>query len=247
VCSVEWPLELPVFELVPSTSQVVFEGDKFPLECHVAESDTEMNVTWIHDNEAVKMDRERGLLLHTRRLPGRTRITTVVIERLNAESDAGNWTCHVTTMLGTSELSVEIIVLSRKTIYCPPEVTNSNRGRYVWPSTIAGTEQMIPCIAGGAPDLDGSIVASAQRICDEAGNWKDADASQCRYVSKTTQALEDYLLVSMQKTCIYHAYPVTHVLLKQCFSLFYFLMAWCILSSKYIVQHGQDLYFVIYR
>jgi len=199
MCSVDWPLELPVFELVPPTSQVVFEGDKFPLECHVAESDMEMNVTWIHDNEAVTVSRERGLLLHTRRLPDRTRITTLVIEQLNAESDTGNWTCRVATMLGTSELSIELVVLSRKTVYCPPEVTNSNRGQYIWPSTIAGMQQMIPCIAGSAPDLDRSVVASAWRICDDAGNWKDADVSQCRYISKITQTLEDCLLVRMEK------------------------------------------------
>jgi len=198
MCVVDWPLELSVFELVPSTSQVVFEGDRFPLKCHVAELDVEMNVAWIHDSEAIRTDRERGLILHTDRLPDRTRITTLVIERLNAESDTGNWTCRVATALGMSELSIEIVVLSRKTVNCPTEVTYSNRGQYVWPSTIAGMEQMIPCVASGAPDFDGSDVAVARRICDVAGNWKDADVSQCRYVSKTTQTLEDYLLVRMQ-------------------------------------------------
>jgi len=199
MCFVDWPLELPVFELVPATSQVVFEGDRFPLECHVAELNAEMNVTWIHDSEVVETDRERGLLLHTRRLPDRTHVTTLVIEQLNAESDSGNWTCHVATTLGTSELSIEIVVLSRKTVHCPPEVTNSNRGQYIWPSTIAGMEQMIPCIAGAAPGFDRSVAAAAWRVCDYAGNWKDADVSQCRYVSKTTQTLEDYLLVCMQE------------------------------------------------
>jgi len=198
---VDWPLELPVFELVPATSQVVFEGDRFPLECHVAESDPAMNVTWIHGSDMVEMDRERGLLLYTRQLPDRTRVTTLVIERLNAESDSGNWTCHVATALGTSELSVEIVVLSRKTVHCQPEVTDSNRGHYVWPSTIAGMEQVIPCIAGAAPGFDASAVAAARRICDDTGNWKDADVSHCRYVSKTTQTLEDYLLVCMHILC----------------------------------------------
>ena len=200
LCFADWPLELSLFELVPSTSQVVFEGDRFPLKCHVAESDIEMNVTWIHDSKVVRTDQERGLILRTDRLPDRTRITTLVIEELNAESDTGNWTCRVTTALGTSELSIEIVVLSRKTIYCPIEVTNSDRGRYIWPQTIAGMEQMIPCIAGSTPGFDGSDVAAAQRMCDVAGNWKDADVCRCRYVSKTTQTLEDYLLVRMQRS-----------------------------------------------
>lgn len=194
MCFVDWPLELPVFKLVPATRQVVFEGDRFPLECHVSESDIEMNVTWIHDSETLGMDREHGFLLHTSQLPDRTRVSTVVIEQLNADGDSGNWTCHVATALGTSELSIEIVVLSRKTIHCAPEVTNSNRGQYVWPSTIAGMEQMIPCIAGASPG-SGLSVAVARRICDNAGNWKDADDSQCRYISKTTQTLENYLLV----------------------------------------------------
>jgi len=198
LCFADWPLQLSLFELVPATSQVVFEGDRFPLECHVAESNTEMNVTWIHDSKVIRTDHERGIILHTDELPDQTHVTTLVIEQLNAESDTGNWTCRVSTALGTSELSIEIVVLSRKTIYCPIEVTNSNRGRYVWPQTIAGMEQTIPCIAGSAPEFDGSDVAVAQRLCDVDGNWKDADVSQCRYVSKTTQTLEDYLLVSMQ-------------------------------------------------
>ena len=198
MCSVDWPLELPVFELVPSTSQVVFEGDRCPLECHVTESDVEMNVTWIHDSKVLKADRERGVLLHTHRLPDRRRVTTIVIERLNADRDTGNWTCHVATSLGTSELSIEIVVLSRNTVYCRPEVTSSNRGQYIWPSTIAGAEQTIPCTAGSALDINRGTVASARRICDDAGNWKDADVGQCRYVSKITQTLEDYSLVRMQ-------------------------------------------------
>jgi len=186
-----------VFELVPSTSQVVFEGDRFPLKCHVAEADTGMNVTWLHDGEAVGMDHDRGLILRADRLPDRTRMTTLVIDHLSADTDTGNWTCRVETALGASELSVEIVVLSRKTVYCPMEVTNSDRGQYVWPSTIAGMEQMIPCIASGAPDFDGSDVAAARRTCDVSGHWREADVSQCRYASKTTQALEDYLLVRM--------------------------------------------------
>lgn len=190
-----------MFELVPSTNQVVFEGDKLQLECHVSESDIEMNVTWIHDGEMVEADHELSPLLYKRRLPDRIGVTTLVIEQLNAAGDSGNWTCRVETALGTSELSIEIVILSWKTVYCPPEVTNSNRGQYVWPSTIAGVKQIIPCSAGAAPDVDRSMVAAAQRICDSAGNWQDADVSQCRYVSKTTQALEDYLLVSMQKVC----------------------------------------------
>jgi len=199
MCFADWPLELPLFELVPSTNQVVFEGDRFLLKCHVAESDVEMNVTWIHDSKVVRTDHERGLILHTERFPDQTRITTLMIEQLNAESDTGNWTCHVVTSLGTSELSIEIVVLSRKTVYCPIDVTNSNRGRYVWPSTIAGMEQMIPCIASRALEFDGSGVAAARRSCDVSGSWKDADVSQCRYVSKTTQTLEDYLLVRMRR------------------------------------------------
>lgn len=190
-----------MFELVPSTSQVVFEGDQFSLECHVVETDIDMNVTWMHSGDAVESDDENGLLLNVRRLPARRRVTTLTIERLNTERDSGNWTCRVSTALGTSELSLELVVLSRKTVQCPPEVTNSNRGQYVWPLTIAGMEQAIPCTAGGAPDAGRSVVASARRKCDDAGSWKDADVSRCRYVSKTTQALEDYLLVCMHNIC----------------------------------------------
>jgi len=203
ICSLycaDWPLELSVFELVPSTSQVVFEGDRFSFKCHVAESETEMNVTWMHNGDVVRIDDDHGLTLSTDQLPDRTRTTTLIIQHLNAATDTGNWTCRVETALGASELSVEIVVLSRKTVYCPMEVTNSNRGQYIWPSTIAGMEQTIPCIASSAPGFDASDVGVARRTCDVSGHWTNADVSQCRYVSKTTQALEDYLLVRMHNT-----------------------------------------------
>jgi len=69
-------MELPVSELVPASSQLVFEGDRFPLECYAAELNDEINVTQIglHDSEMAETDRERDLLLHTRRLPDRTHV-----------------------------------------------------------------------------------------------------------------------------------------------------------------------------
>ena len=122
MCFVDWPLELPVFELVPASSQLVFEGDRFPLECYAADLNDEINVTQIglHDSEMAETDRERDLILHTRRLPDRTHV------KLNS------WmhkvipvTAHATSRRHLKHQWIEILVLSQKTVQCPTEPTSS--------------------------------------------------------------------------------------------------------------------------
>jgi len=201
----EYPLELPVFELTPATSQVAFEGDKLPLECRVTEppTGTFMNVTWTHgDLEDIQTDRTRGLFVHVRVDPDRTRVTTLVVEQLNARRDTGNWTCRVTTSLGgVSERSVQIVVLSSaigssnsKGQYCPMSVTDSNRGRYIWPRTITGVQQDLPCVT--MPVVAGLGPARARRHCEVDGRWSEPDVSQCSFTSDTTRRLEEYSQVT---------------------------------------------------
>jgi hypothetical protein len=45
------PLELPLFEIFPSKSQVVFEGDKLPFECRASVIDKRADwLAWNQDN-----------------------------------------------------------------------------------------------------------------------------------------------------------------------------------------------------
>ncbi|XP_014674102.1 PREDICTED: adhesion G protein-coupled receptor A3-like, partial [Priapulus caudatus] len=52
-----WPVEIPLFELVPSTSQVVFEGDSLPLRCRVSGLVGEpTRVVWVRKGREVQPD-----------------------------------------------------------------------------------------------------------------------------------------------------------------------------------------------
>ncbi len=38
----DWPVELPLFELIPNTNQVVFQGDRLPFQCKASVIEPDM-------------------------------------------------------------------------------------------------------------------------------------------------------------------------------------------------------------
>jgi hypothetical protein len=168
-----------------------------------------MNVTWtrggssIVDPEEIQTNKSRGLIVHVRTEPDRTLVTTLVVERLDAQRDSGNWTCRVTTSHGeVTERSVRVVVLSgsasgSSSQYCPLSVTESNRGRYLWPRTLAGVEQELECTVADVKQLRSAVVR-AKRLCDVGGRWSEPNVSQCGYTSQTTRRLEELSFVSLK-------------------------------------------------
>lgn len=62
----DWPIEIPLFELVPSSSQVVFEGDSLPLRCRVSGLvDEPTKVVWLRKGQEVKSNQVQGLEVRT--------------------------------------------------------------------------------------------------------------------------------------------------------------------------------------
>ena len=53
----ERPLELPLFEIRPNRSQVVFEGDKIPFECRASVVDPETKILWLREGHIVISNR----------------------------------------------------------------------------------------------------------------------------------------------------------------------------------------------
>uniref|UniRef100_A0A4W5M550 Ig-like domain-containing protein n=1 Tax=Hucho hucho TaxID=62062 RepID=A0A4W5M550_9TELE len=47
------PLELPLFQLIPSQRQVVFRGDRLPLQCTVSYLDPSVTLLWHHNGHVV--------------------------------------------------------------------------------------------------------------------------------------------------------------------------------------------------
>ncbi|XP_048126309.1 adhesion G protein-coupled receptor A3 [Alosa alosa] len=55
------PLELPLFQLIPSQTQVVFRGDRLPLQCTVSYLEPSLSVTWSHNQQPVLTQEDRGV------------------------------------------------------------------------------------------------------------------------------------------------------------------------------------------
>ena len=128
---VDWPVELPLFELTPATSQVVFQGDKLPFVCRASVIDSSTRMVWIREGKPVLTNKTVGIFVHTRYSPDRTvMINSLVLEKL-ALKDSGIWQCRVQTMRGNVSKTVNIIVISVDTLYCRKKVTITNKGNAV--------------------------------------------------------------------------------------------------------------------
>ena len=63
-CCSERVLELPVFELSPSSQQVVFQGDKLPFQCHASATDPQTDIYWVRNQEKVLSNKSLGIIVH---------------------------------------------------------------------------------------------------------------------------------------------------------------------------------------
>ncbi|KAI7805162.1 putative G-protein coupled receptor 125-like [Triplophysa rosa] len=55
------PLELPVLQLIPTQRQLVFRGDRLPLQCTASYLHPSVELTWVHDHHPVHTLEERGV------------------------------------------------------------------------------------------------------------------------------------------------------------------------------------------
>ena len=60
----ETPMELPIFQLLPSSAQLIFTGDKMPLQCAASLVGGGTSLTWRHNGRTVGRQAEAlGILL----------------------------------------------------------------------------------------------------------------------------------------------------------------------------------------
>ncbi|ELU04140.1 hypothetical protein CAPTEDRAFT_219588 [Capitella teleta] len=185
----DWEIELPLFNLSPSSSQIVFQGDRLPFECRASVIDDSMQMSWVRGDAAVLTNRSLGISVEKKRLPDRTLVSTLLLERLSPDQ-SGVWRCLIQTPRGNSSKSVSIIVLSNDTPFCPPMATTGNKGQYVWPKTVAGVTQDLACSAGPALNYEGEGPARAYHRCDSQGVWGELDTARCQFSSERTRSLE---------------------------------------------------------
>ncbi|CAL1548560.1 unnamed protein product, partial [Lymnaea stagnalis] len=58
-------LQLPIFEIRPSESQLVFQGDKLPFECHASALSNNMDIAWFRGGQRVTSNKTMGVFVHT--------------------------------------------------------------------------------------------------------------------------------------------------------------------------------------
>ncbi|KAK6177945.1 hypothetical protein SNE40_012804 [Patella caerulea] len=188
-------LQLPYFEITPSHSQVVFEGDKLPFECSASVLHSRTNITWLRGAIPVTSNKTAGIFVHTQYTPDKTRIThSLAIKNLD-KSHSGQWYCQVSTPQGKVSQGVNISVISNQAVYCPEVIKVTNKGNYSWEKTVAGIEVSQPCKS--------PKTKLAKYQCNRFGYWEDLDVSQCSYMSEMTRQLERLASVDFNTTDIY--------------------------------------------
>uniref|UniRef100_A0A8K9X4E2 Adhesion G protein-coupled receptor A1 n=1 Tax=Oncorhynchus mykiss TaxID=8022 RepID=A0A8K9X4E2_ONCMY len=195
------PLELPLFQLIPSQRQVVFRGDRLPLQCTVSYLDPSVKLRWRHNGRAIHSNEGRGVYVEETLVHDCCLLTSEVILSNIDHSLSGNWECQVTSSRGNRSREMEIVVLETSAPYCSADRVSGNKGDFRWPKTLAGLLAFLPCAPstfGSAPHPSGASShhptqreKKAWRRCDPAGQWAEDDYTQCPYASEVTRVLHE--------------------------------------------------------
>uniref|UniRef100_A0A667ZQG1 Adhesion G protein-coupled receptor A1 n=1 Tax=Myripristis murdjan TaxID=586833 RepID=A0A667ZQG1_9TELE len=200
------PLEMPLFQLIPSQRQVVFQGDRLPLQCTASYLDPSVELRWRHNGQTVATQEDRGVYLEETLLHDCCLLTSEVILSNIDVGIAGIWECLVTSSRGNRSRQMEIVVLETSAPYCAADRVTNNKGDFRWPKTLAGLLAFLPCAPatfGSAPHPSGTAPHNpnrrekkAWRRCDRAGRWAEEDYTQCPYASELTRVLHELTQVS---------------------------------------------------
>ncbi|KAM3606458.1 uncharacterized protein V6R79_016895 [Siganus canaliculatus] len=195
------PLEMPLFQLIPSQRQLVFRGDRLPLQCTASYLDQSLELRWRHNGHVVSTQEDRAIYVEETLLHDCCLLTSEVILSNIDVGIAGIWECLVTSSRGNASQQMEIVVLETSTPYCLAERVTNNKGDFRWPKTIADDLAFLPCAPaafgsaphppGSAPHPSGQRVKKAWRRCDRSGRWAEEDYTQCPYASELTRVLHE--------------------------------------------------------
>ncbi|XP_024916318.1 adhesion G protein-coupled receptor A3 isoform X2 [Cynoglossus semilaevis] len=204
------PLELPVLQLIPSQRQLVFRGDRLPLQCTASYVDPSLELHWRHNGRTVTTQDDRGVYVEETLLHDCCLLTSEVILSNIDVTVTGIWECLVTSYRGNTSQQMEIVVLETSALYCPTDRVNNNKGDFRWPKTLAGILAFLPCAPatfGSAPHPSGRASnpsrqreKKAWRHCDRTGRWAEEDYTQCPYASELTRVLHELNQLTINTT-----------------------------------------------
>ena len=129
----DWPLELPMFELEPEDSQVVFKGDTIPIECRATYlKQSDVRIMWFKNGRPVETNITAGINVTTTILHEQARIrSTLLLYKIQMDGTS-IWEieCRVVTSRGNMRKSVTVIILDNNdNKYCPAVTTTDNKGK----------------------------------------------------------------------------------------------------------------------
>nr|CAD7401289.1 unnamed protein product [Timema cristinae] len=188
----DWPVSA-LLELIPNVNQVVFVGDELHLLCRASAAalseNTDPSVSWLWGSSDPTLYLQ-GVRVDNRFWADSGLVESVVsINHLLAEH-SGLWNCHLTSREANHSQSILIMVLSQEMSHCPQTVTETNKGVYWWPRTVAGYTLQFPCQAE-------SVSGLAHHTCDSEGKWERLDVSECPYISPTTSLLDHLVKMNL--------------------------------------------------
>ncbi|XP_029962387.1 adhesion G protein-coupled receptor A2-like [Salarias fasciatus] len=214
--SCDGPLEMPLFQLIPSQRQLVFRGDRLPLQCTASRLDSSVELRWRHNGHVVTTQEDRGIYVEETLLHDCCLLTSEVVLSNIDVAVAGVWECLVTSSRGNASQHMEIVVVETSAPYCPADRVTNNKGDFRWPKTLAGILAFQPCApatfgsaphpsggggGGGAPPhAPGQREKKAWRSCDRTGRWAEEDYTQCPYASESTRVLHELTQIPINVT-----------------------------------------------
>ncbi|XP_075072283.1 adhesion G protein-coupled receptor A1 isoform X1 [Mixophyes fleayi] len=196
------PLELPLFQIIPSQKQIVFHGDRLPFHCTATYMPGTRDISWLHDGQLIETDEERGIFVEESIIHDCCLITRdLILSSVDMEA-SGVWECQVNTSYGSISKQIEIVVLETGAPYCPMERTINNRGEYRWPRTLAGMTAFHPCRQFPLSSLliSEGEEQRAWRKCDRTGHWAEEDYIACPFAHEVTRQLHAFSLVPVNHT-----------------------------------------------
>nr|XP_022899859.1 adhesion G protein-coupled receptor A3-like [Onthophagus taurus] len=194
--------EIPIVEITPNYSQIVFEGDSLRLNCkapsslesydiHLSNLKDNIEWLWLDLNPRTIFD---DVLIENKYLEDVGLIdSSLIITKLN-RNHSGMWNCELISNKHRSK-SVKIIVISNETKFCSSILTSDNKGSYIWPKTIVNNTVFLPC-----KQTHLSLDINLQKVtyfCGENGKWSDLNTTMCSYISDTTRILEQFSKFSL--------------------------------------------------
>ncbi|XP_075360202.1 adhesion G protein-coupled receptor A3-like [Mycteria americana] len=199
------PLELPLFELIPSQRQVVFHGDRLPFQCTATYVDNTTQVHWYHAGRLIETDEESGIFVEDSIIHDCCLITRELILSSIDIDATGDWECLVNNSYGNSTKQVEIVVLETAAPYCPAERVINNKGDFRWPKTLAGITAYHPCFQYSFNSIafhNGAEESKAWRKCNRTGRWDEENYSECPYSQEVTQVLHAFSQMHINLTTV---------------------------------------------